>query len=301
MSIEFCPAGARRPSALCRAGRLTVASAVAPKDGTIPVVDLPQTAGGRAPCEPGPTRSLRLGKDDDLGVHPIERFRKRLEDLNTYPSGVVPVPSYLPGTAFFAASAGLYRPAGTHVLPPFPFGGWMLVGHNLDAEGPFLARLKSGDSHGDPARPMRTWQNLYKLLAAAGIDPSECFFTNAYVGLKEGNDPTGRFPGSGNAAFRQWCAEFLLDQAAVMRPRVMATLGVDAARFVASLFPGFRDWDRPRLPPAQPRTAEIRDHRFGVVALVHPSAHHVTLHLRTYDEKRGLEAEAALLLAATPR
>ena len=63
---------------------------------------------------------------------------------------------------------------------------------------------------------MRTWQNLYKLLATAGVDPRECFFTNAYVGLKEGDDPTGRFPGSGDAAFRRWCAGFLPDQVAVM-------------------------------------------------------------------------------------
>ena len=209
------------------------------------------------------------------------------------------MPSYLPGTAFFAASAGLYRRAGSHRLPPFPFGGWMFVGHNLDAEGPFRLRLESGHSHGDPARPMRTWQNLYKLLATAGVDPRECFFTNAYVGLKEGDDPTGRFPGSGDAAFRQWCAEFLMEQVAVMRSRVVATLGVDAARFLSSLFPGLQDWDRPRLPPSQPRIAVVQNHQFGVVALVHPSAHHVSLHRRSYDEATGLEAEAALLVAAT--
>ena len=200
--------------------------------------------------------------------HPIKHFRRRLEEFGAYPSGVVPVPAYLPGTAFFAASAGLYRRAGSHLLPPFPFGGWMFVGHNLDAEGPFRRRLESGHSHGDPARPMRTWQNLYKLLAKAGVDPRECFFTNAYVGLKEGDDPTGRFPGSGDAAFRQWCAEFLMDQLAVMRPRVVATLGVDAARFLASVIPDLRDRDRPRLPQPRPRAAVLHSHHFGVVALV---------------------------------
>ena len=234
-----------------------------------------------------------------MGVHPIEHFRRRLEEFGAYPSGVVPVPAYLPGTAFFAASAGLYRRAGSHLLPPFPFGGWMFVGHNLDAEGPFRRRLESGHSHGDPARLMRTWQNLYKLLAKAGVDPRECFFTNAYVGLKEGDDPTGRFPGSGDAAFRQWCAKFLMDQVAVMRPRLVATLGVDAARFMSSVLPELRDWDRPRLPEPRPRTAVLHSHHFGVVALIHPSAHHVSLHRRSYGEAIGLEAEAALLVAAT--
>jgi len=43
---------------------------------------------------------------------------------------------------------------------------------------------------------MLTWRNLYRLLAAAGVPESSCFFTNAYVGLKAGDDPTGHFPGA---------------------------------------------------------------------------------------------------------
>src|SRR5438093_1217035 len=112
-----------------------------------------------------------------LNDHPVERFRQRLEKFHDYPKGVVPLPSYLPGTAFFSASAGLCRPTASTRLPRFPCGGWMFVGHNLDAEEAFLERLRNGHSHGDPERPMVTWRNLYRLLDAAGVPRDSCFFT----------------------------------------------------------------------------------------------------------------------------
>lgn len=233
-----------------------------------------------------------------VGDHPVERFWSCLATLRDYPPGVVRVPEYLPGTAFFAASAGLYRPAGSRELPRFPFGGYMLVGHNLDAEGPFLARLSSGQSHGDPERPMRTWQNLYRLLSRATIDPRECFFTNAYVGLKAGSTPTGRFLGAKDPGFRRWCERFLLKQVEVMRPMKIATLGVDAARFMGGLVGALCDWDAPRLPPPEPRRIRIGEHQTTAVALAHPSGYHASLHKRRYEGLVGIDAEAALLRAA---
>ncbi|MEA2705024.1 MAG: uracil-DNA glycosylase [Actinomycetota bacterium] len=88
---------------------------------------------------------------------------------------------------------------------------------------------------------MLTWRNLYRVLDAADLDSRECFFTDAYVGLKAGDEPTGRFPGAGDSEFRAWCRSFLEDQIELMRPRVVATLGNDARRFVAALAPSCPD------------------------------------------------------------
>ena len=129
--------------------------------------------------------------------HPVTTFRRILASLSTYPPGVIPVPAYLAGTAFFSAAAGLFVDDAEGSLPPFPFGGVIFVGHNLDSESAFLQRLASGEAHGGPERPMRTWRNLYRLLEAAGLDAHDCFFTNALVGLKAGDDPTGPVPGCG--------------------------------------------------------------------------------------------------------
>jgi hypothetical protein len=227
--------------------------------------------------------------------HPVEIFRRRLAELTAYPTGVIPVPEYLPGTAFFSAAAGLVvdQPGGP--LPPFPFEGVMFVGHNLDCETAFMRRLASGRSHGGPDQRMLTWRNLYRLLERADVRTSDCFFTNAYVGLKAGDNPTGRFPGASNPEFREWCRGFLKEQIALMRPRVVATLGTDARQFLATMAPELAAWaPRPNPLPSVVR-AQLGGHETKAVALLHPSGYHGSLGRRHYGEFAGLEAEAALL------
>lgn len=230
--------------------------------------------------------------------HPVEAFRRRLTELRRYPAGVIPVPAYLRGTAFFSAAAGLVMHSLDGHLPPFPFGGVMFVGNNLDSETAFLRRLHSGQAHGDPERPMLTWRNLYRLLGAAGVSPSACFFTNAFVGLKAGDDPRGRFPGAGDPEFRIWCRRFLEEQIAVMGPAVVATLGSDARRFVASMAPELAEWATSRNPPPAVARALLGGHRTAVVPLLHPSGYYGSLGRRSYGGFAGLEAEAALLSRA---
>lgn len=93
-------------------------------------------------------------------------------------------------------------------LPAFPYGGVMFVAHNLDDEGRFCAGRRRVEFtaaptvHGGADSPMLTWKSLYRLLDNAEVSASECFFTNAYVGLKAGDDPTGRFPGARDGEFR---------------------------------------------------------------------------------------------------
>lgn len=106
--------------------------------------------------------------------HPVEDFWADLAELpdDAYPPGVVPVTENIRGTAFFAGGPGLYITDPDGPLPEFPFGGIMVVGHNLDAEEPYLSRVQSGKAHGDPRWPMRTWRNLYRLFELANIDPA---------------------------------------------------------------------------------------------------------------------------------
>jgi len=211
---------------------------------------------------------------------------------------VVPVPEFLRGTAFFSAAAGLVVRDPDGPLPPFPVGGVMFVAHNLDAEGPFRRRLASGHAHGGPERVMLTWRNLYRLLDAAELDSGECFFTNAYVGLKAGDDPTGRFPGAEDPEFREWCQGFLGEQIEVMQPKTIATLGSDARRFMAAMAPELAGLASARNPPPTVIEAMIGGHRVPVVPLLHPSGYHGSLGRRSYRGKAGLDAEAALLREA---
>jgi Uracil DNA glycosylase superfamily len=234
-------------------------------------------------------------------VHPVEQFRQALAQLDHYPPGVVRVPQPVDGTAFFAAGPGLYceQPPSIGGLPEFPFGKTMLVGNNLDAEGPYRERLESGIAHGDPRHPMRTWRGLYRLLDAADIKPEGCFFTNAYVGLIEGDKPTGKFPGASDATFSEWCESFLRFQITVMQPTVIATIGADARRFMGRLTPELNAWTS--RPSMSITPAEIAGHKFSAVALAHPSMYPASARSRVFGEARGVDADAALLRAAHKR
>ena len=138
-------------------------------------------------------------------------------------------------------------------------------------------------------------RTLYRLLEAAGLDSHECFFTNAFVGLKAGDDPTGRFPGADDADFRSWCRHFLEDQIELKRPRVVATLGSDARRFVAALAPELTGRAPQRTPLPQIVLVLLGSQPTAFAALLHPSGYHVSLGRRRYRDFTGLQAEAELL------
>jgi hypothetical protein len=231
-------------------------------------------------------------------VHPVEEFRQRLGGLDRYPPGVVRVPDPIDGTAFFAAGPGLYcdEPPSIGGLPPFPFGKTLFVGHNLDAEGPYRRRLVNGVPHGDPVHPMRTWRGLYWLLNAAAIDRHDCFFTNAYVGLIEGDRPVGRFPGASDEVFSAWCEEFLRHQMATMRPSVIAAIGADARRFMSRLAPDFAGWKQG--PSVAVLEVDLEGHTVAAVALAHPSMYPGSARNRQFGGEQGVAADAALLRAA---
>lgn len=83
----------------------------------------------------------------------------------------------------------------------------------------------------DPmCRRFPTWANLLPLLHEAGIAPEQCFFTNAYMGLREGAGTTGRFPGSRDEQFVERCRAFFLHQIRAQQPRVVLALGVCVSR-----------------------------------------------------------------------
>ncbi|MDQ6854993.1 MAG: uracil-DNA glycosylase family protein [Actinomycetota bacterium] len=231
-------------------------------------------------------------------MHPVDQFRQELARLDRYPTGVVPVPRPIDGTAFFAAGSGLYceSPPSIAGLPRFPFDGVMFVGHNLDAEGPYHRRLELGIAHGDRLRPMRTWRGLYQLLDTAELAASECYFTNGYVGLVAGDKPTGLFPGALDAQFSSWCQRFLRFQLLAMKPTVIATIGAEARRFVGLLSSGLHAWRRG--PSMSVNRAEIEGHRFAAIALAHPSMYPASARHRSFQGERGMRADAALLRAA---
>jgi uracil-DNA glycosylase len=120
-----------------------------------------------------------------------------------------------------------------HELPPLPVGGIMVVGQDFHSYKQYRRSLERGveDLGGS------TWRALRELLREINVAESACFFTNAYVGLRTGDQSVGDYPGARNAAFVATCRGLLARQLEAQRPRVVVTMGLPAARMVGSLAP----------------------------------------------------------------
>lgn len=230
-------------------------------------------------------------------VHPVERFRSRLTELQRWPPGVVPVTEHIDGTAAFPAGTGLYE-TEPGAVPVFPFGGVMFLAHNPDAYDKFIERKRAGLPHGGRVKTMPYWRGIYRLLDAADVEPSRCYFTNAYAAFKAGAQPQGKMRSQLEDAFEVWCRDLVIDQITTMVPAVIVVMGEPAWRFAAALSPELSHWSRGRVDAA-PVTATLHGVKAMVVPLLHPSGLWTTKRFRGYTTlDDAFEGEARLLRKA---
>lgn len=233
------------------------------------------------------------------GQHPVSLLFESLRTVEPYPRGVVPVPERLPGTAFFPGGMGLWHTQD--VPPPMPVGGVMVLGHDFYSEAGFRRfAAKRGESTRGP-----TWRNLLALLERVGVGPERCFFTNAYMGLREGSQNTGRFPGARDPGFVERCRAFLGKQIRAQEPRLILTLGSHVPAVLAPLSKDLAPWlgsaslkaldeagcqliPGARFPP-------VPGCKVTVAALVHPSIRWASVLRRRYAGLEGDAAEVAIL------
>jgi uracil-DNA glycosylase len=236
---------------------------------------------------------------DDL--HPVEYLFERLREVAPYPPGVVPVPGWIRGTAFFPGGTGLWQTGPE--LPPMPVGGVMILGHNFDT----LAGFQRSLTHAGENLRGETWRNLLHLLDKVDIPRQRCFFTNAYMGLIDVPSALGRFPGAQDAAFVARCIWFLSEQIRVMRPRLICTLGKEVIPILAQLTPNLTFWrDIHGLPEMDAANASLVcpvgftgvPYPLGVTALTHPAMRHLNIGRRRHRDLRGDDAEVTMLVDA---
>ncbi len=232
------------------------------------------------------------------GQHPVDYLLEQLAEF-VYPQGVARVPRRIPGTAFFPGGSGLWREIPSDDLPPMPIEKVMVLGNYFDTEDGYQKSQEKGDELYTP-----TWNHLLPLLESAGIQREECFFTNIYMGLSEGDSNTGPSPGAKNREFKRRCESFLSEQIAIPKPRLILTLGRFVPKFIASLSPALAPWKRcvsfAGLDDSGPlkqgvHFGDARQRTTVVVALVHPSQRNRNVWRRRYRERRGNDAELAML------
>lgn len=239
-------------------------------------------------------------------LHPVEVLFQRLSEVEPYPKKlrVVAIPERIRGTAFFPGGAGLWRPDPDTPLPEMPIGGVMILGQDFHSKRGYEASLAAG--HERLSSP--TWRQLLPLLDRAGIRPERCFFTNAYMGLREGDKSTGPFPGARDTKFAQRCREFLGVQISVQKPRLILTLGSRAPAVLAELSPELSAWrgasnlaaiDASECPVVfGARFDNIPHVTSVVVAFTHPSQRRLNVGRRRYRGRESDDAEALMLSEA---
>lgn len=237
-------------------------------------------------------------------IRTIDELFELLDQLKSYPDGVIKIPERIGGTAFFPGGLGLWNVKPHTPPPPIPVGGSLIVGHNFDSEAGFQRSFQNLGENLNGA----TWRSLLAFLQQVGISPKQCFFTNAYVGLRAGNRAMGPFAGAGDPEFVRWCRCFLLEQIRLMQPRLILTLGIYVPRFLAPLSPQLQQvWsevtglgvlDERKVALVYPATFAGVPHPVAVAALTHPAYRRLNVKSRRYENQQGDEAEQALVKAA---
>lgn len=237
-------------------------------------------------------------------MHPAEALWTRHKKTGPYPAGVIAVPEPIPGIAFFPGGFGLWRPDIQCPLPPFPVGGVMVLGHDFHSEAGYRASL----ARGREAETQPTWRHLRALLSKAGIPVERCFFTNVYMGLRQGEATTGPFPGATDAAFVARCSRFLLEQLDAQRPALILALGINVPPILGSLSDDLVDWTTGRglkhldeVGPVRHRVSfsGVTGLQSSVVALTHPSLRPASVRHRRYKGESGDRVELFMLRDAT--
>ncbi len=159
------------------------------------------------------------------------------------------------GTAFFPGGSGLWRGVSPFGPMPahFPEAPLMFIAHNFDS---IRAHDKSKIKGGEGGSTF--WRNLLGYLQHANVNPGNCFFTNALMGLKPGS-AVGDMPTV--PGYEEECRQFLVRQIEIVKPSVIVALGQKAGKRVGVV--------RPAVP---------------WVVLLHPSAREL-VPLATRDER----------------
>jgi hypothetical protein len=145
---------------------------------------------------------------------------------------------------------------------------------------------------------------MLALFSEVGINRSDCFFTNAFMGLVEGDDPTLTVPAMRDYGFLSRCREFMKAQITLLKPKLILGLGTKVPSFLAPLAnlpahwataKNWRDLDEGKGPLCSSAIFPGVGHATAVAFLLHPCLRHSNLRFRTYRALTGAEAELALL------
>lgn len=216
---------------------------------------------------------------------------QKLQELGEYPDRAEPVEKMLDITAFFPGGRGLWLEVDSTVFPSI-----LVLGQDFSTVKAYEAMVEGNKA--DLNSP--TWKNLIKLFDEADVDLKECFYSNVFMGLRDTDKMTGKFPGARDKDFVNRNLAFLLFQIETIKPKLVITLGRPASEMVGRLSrPDLDSWDKGKalsIPDNGYKTnINFNGHVCRCVALEHTSMRNSNVKRRMYGKYKGHEAEVEML------
>ena len=233
----------------------------------------------------------------------ITLYRNRNLIVTEYPSTISKMRGFLRGTAFFPGGQGLYI-RDINNPPSFPVNGIMVLGQDFDNAKGFQDTIQNGDYD---ELNSKTWRNMLSIFTPSGINPSDCFFTNAIMGVRNTESNVGESPAFSAPVFLEQCRSFFLYQLNVQKPKLVIVLGTKVIQFLTPLSQRFNEWSPYGLKNFGARQnwildnvsfESIPDYSTRFVFLIHPSMLMSNVRHIKFDDLKGIEAIYMLLRKA---
>lgn len=241
-------------------------------------------------------------------------LQSHVNETGDWPKGVVKFEyPQLKGVGFFPAAKGVYG-IDREPLRDIPVGGVLALGHDWGTVQDYKDCLnRDAENIGGNA----TWRNMKQFYDRINIDLRTVYFTNFFIGLREGPSSTGEFPGNkfppakNNDKYIAACQELVLKQIIAQRPKLLIVYGAYLPKLMAPLavklngwsqFNGFKGLDKGGNQLIDDVVFEYggTSHTSTVVSLVHPCYRQRTAQYRSWKNIQGVqftgdEAEQAMV------
>jgi uracil-DNA glycosylase len=203
--------------------------------------------------------------------------------VEPYPNMVQPVTKMVNITGFFPGGRGLWLEENSTKFPNI-----MVLGQDFSSVKEYIRWAEKAVA--EIQSP--TWRNLIVLFKEVGIDLNECFFSNVFMGLRDTDKETGKFPGFKDRNFIKRNLEYLQYQIDIVSPDVIITLGKFAAELLSKLSEtDLEDWNNYkalRIPNIGLKTnVHFKGHICSCVALEHTSMRNSNVKRRRYKNSKG--------------
>jgi hypothetical protein len=223
----------------------------------------------------------------------------KIDMVKPYPYSVVEIEQMLKFTAFYPGGFGLWLEEESNIWPQI-----VVVGQDFGT----LTDYKKMKKDNYPDLKCATWRNLLSFFKEVDINPCNCFFTNAFMGLRKEGSITGIFPGMKDKAFTQRNIEYLKYQIEVIKPKVILVLGAPASIMLSSLSTELGVWGKNRsfsyfdkIGCSVIHDVMFNGIKFSCVRLLHPSFRKSNLKYRKFGQYTGNDAEIMMVKEALKR